>query len=528
MRKHLLYLTNTELTATMWQNGRLSAGQVFPNDESGWAALSACLASCRQVPVFVLTDLIEEDFHRDTIPHVIGRSHKNLVERRLQQLYRDTPYRHASRQGRAKTGRKDDFMLFNALTNAPLLNTWLNIILEQRVPIAGIFSTALLSTTLFKKLQLGNGPVLLITHQSAGLRQSFFHDGYLRFSRLTKLSGQDGAAVAALANAEISKTRLFLANTRQMQRGELLNIVMLDNQETLAAMQALQLDSDAIATRYIGADEAAAVLGNRRIKTLNVFDNLFLGILGANTPASHYELQEQNHAYTLWKSRIVLYALSGAVLASCLFGSGANLIDGMDAGNRNRDLQQSTQRNARQYQAIVDSMPKTAVKPHDMKSAADLHGLLLKNASSPNALLLLISHALDRLPQLTLNTLSWEVAGPTPPADPANPAPAAGAATTLPAALIGIPVKPGEIVTIKGEVLPFKGNYRAALDAVDQFAAQLKNNPGVQVEIIRMPLDLRPGVPLNGELGNPATALTAEFEIKITRSALSGNQNGNQ
>lgn len=564
MRKQLLYLTNTELTAYQWQRGRLSDGTTFQNDESGWLGLSAYLSTSRQVPIFMLMDLIEEDFHQDTMPHVLGNARKALTERRLLQLYRDTPFRHASHQGREKTGRRDDVMLFCALTNAPLIKPWIDTILNLQVPVAGIFSTALLSALLVKQFHPGKEPVLLITHQTAGLRQNFFHNGYLRFSRLTKLPTYDstryaehniatgtiagdngsvdggadlGAAAAALAEiirTEIGKTRLFLANTRQLQRGDSLKTIVLDSPAVLQSLHNLQLETDTFSLQTITPDQAGNAFRLRKHSDTTlmgalVSDHLFLTLLAVKNPTPHYQLREQSHAYTLWKSRIILYVVSAAILTGCVLWSLANAINAVAAGNRLTLLERESASNAQKIQDVLAHTPKAVLNPHDMKASVTLYASLAQHRSSPKNLMLLISQVLTRLPQLSLTELSWEVSDQRDFSNAAQDASAASTAApvtntaaqtaTVSTTLIGVPNQPSEMVVLKGQVLPFKNNYRSALQSVELFCQELTKNKNIQVSVLRQPLDIRPSVGLTGEAGvaesGEGPVPTAQFELKI-------------
>ena len=62
MAKHLLYLTNTQLSAAIWDKGELSSLQVFDNYPTGWTKFAEYLSNVAELPAFFLTDLIEEDF----------------------------------------------------------------------------------------------------------------------------------------------------------------------------------------------------------------------------------------------------------------------------------------------------------------------------------------------------------------------------------------------------------------------------------------------------------------------------------
>ncbi|TDK65698.1 hypothetical protein [Sapientia aquatica] len=520
MRKQLLYLTNKQLTARMWHNGGLSDGQTFAQDAAGLQALSDYVMLDKHVPILLLIDVIEEDFQRDTLPHVIGSARQNLIDRRLQQLYRDTPFRHASFQGRQKTGRKDDLVMFNALTNAALLKPWLDTIIATQVPIEGIYSAALLSAQLFAKLGLGKEPVLLATHQSSGLRQNYFQDGHLRLSRLVQFAEQDPAAVAKLALDEINKTKLFLTNIRLLQRGEKLNVVVLDQAQTLTSLEQLIPGAETSDYRLIDVGQAQHLFGQKADAHEHAIDTLILAQLVKHKPKSHYKISGQSHAYLLWKTRLTLYALSAVALASGIVLGGLNTIDAIDAGWQLHQLRLDTAHNEQRYQAIVNNMPKTAIEPQQMQAAVNVVEMIQAHHSSPKALLNIISQALNHRPELTLDELTWEVAenslvdpaaGEPPPAPVAEP----GVAAPISAGLIGIPNQPIETVILKGQVLPFYKNYRAAIQSVNQLSSDLMRTKGIQVEVVRMPLDTRPTMPLFGQEGDPEENATANFELKI-------------
>ena len=96
--KQLLYLSNDQLTATVWQNNSYAPTKTFPNNEEGLQAFGEYLDAYVDIPAALCVDLVEEDVQRTTIPHVLGRAHHNLLQRKLAQLYRDTPYCRATLQ----------------------------------------------------------------------------------------------------------------------------------------------------------------------------------------------------------------------------------------------------------------------------------------------------------------------------------------------------------------------------------------------------------------------------------------------
>jgi hypothetical protein len=522
-RRQLLYLTNDRLTAYQWERGSHSAGRSFPNDETGWEAFSRHLAGSQDTPAYLLADLIEEDFQRDSLPHVLGRSRRTLVQRRLGQLYRDTPYRQAIQQGREEYGRKDDQMLFSALTNVDLLKPWLDAILKQKIPLTGIYSPALLSVTLIKKLGLTSDNLLLVTHQSSGLRQSFFQGSALKFSRLTPLTDHDPETLADTTARETANTQQFLASARLLPRGETLDAVILAHGASLQRLQSACQDTPAMAHRFLDLADAATQIGLKTPSSVSLCDPLFLSLLGHAIPARHYAQAEQTRCFSLWQVRLVLYILSAGIVAGALLSAGANSLEALHHYQQSRQMDMETHVAQSQYQAVVRSLPHTAASPQNMKAAVNIEQMISRNAPAPTQLLGIVSRALDTLPQIRVDQLHWQVSAETESADSQQsesaPAPQPGAEgkEAAPAAmLIGVPKKPNQTLLIEGEVTPFGHDYRTALESVRLLAVELGKNKQLQVEITRPPLDVRPTEKLTGKAGNEDANTQARFNLKLT------------
>lgn len=519
MRKQLLYLTNAQITAYIWQSGSMSAGHTFYNNAAGCEGFSEHIGEHPNIPTYLLTDLIEEDFQRENIPHVASKARQNLIQRRLTNLYRDTPYRQATLQGREKDGRKDDRMLLSALTNAELPKPWLTAILQRKLPLVGIYSVALLSPLLFKKMDLGKGPVLLVTHQSSGLRTNYFHEGQLRFSRLTLLANDNPQSIAEIAELEIAKTRQFLASTRLMARGELVSVVVLANSEILQHLQKLSPDTADIAHRFIDIADASTMLGLKNLHDISVFDPLVLSLLAQSPPPNQYKVFEHTRFYLIWQSRIVLNILRVVALIGGLLWAGVNVLAAIDATAQARQLERENLISLQHYQDIHKSMPPTLANPHDMKSAVDLEQMISQNSATPDAMLGTISAALSKLDNIKITQLEWQVSATDTSVEDASVEsiqPVAGEEIPLAATLIGVPTKPFETVIIEGEIIPFKNDYRAAHDALDTFLASLNKNPQLHAKITRAPLDLRPAVRLDGQTGNSDAVAKARFSVKLS------------
>jgi hypothetical protein len=516
LSKHLLYLTNTQLTATLWDGSTLLPSVTFDNYASGWAKFVEYLDAHAETPTFLITDLIEEDFQRESIPHVFGKAKKALIDRRLNNLYRDTRYRSAVQQGREKDGRRDDKMLFSALTNEPLIKPWTDALESKNIHLTGVYSVALLSGLIYKKLKLSNEPTLLVTHQSSGLRQSFFRDGYLRFSRLSPETAWSPESIAEMTDVEMAKTRQFLVSTRLIDRDTKINIVVIADKDILEFLLPLSTDNESRKYQLIHLHEAKVLLGLRQLSELNLCDPLFLTLLASNRVPAHYATAEQQRLYFLNQTKVGLNLVSILTIAAAIFITADAGISAYQAISLTKQAKFETKSALAKYQATVSSMPVTVVNPHDMKVVVELHKMLSENSPVPDEKLAVLSAALDALPQIKIHEIKWEASENAPAiADPNQAAPVQGENIPINPVLLGIGGKSSETMTIEAEIVPFKNDYRTAIEIVDELIKNLKKDARLQIELVTPPLDIRTSVKLESLSGKDEDLAKPKFTLKL-------------
>ena len=521
VRKQLFYLTNDELTVYAWQSGLLTRVGRYENAAAGWQGFTDYLELAPPLPSYLLVDVIEEDFQRDTVPHVTGRARAALVERRLAQLYRDTPFRHAEAQGRDKEGRKDARYLFNALTNADLPKPWLAALLKMAVPLAGMYSLASLSQLLFERLKLPAGPVLLVSHQSSGLRQSYFHEGYLRFSRLTPLFDHAPERLVEAFSAETAKTRQFLASTRLLARGEQVQVVLLANSANVDAMQVAAIDNADAVYRLLSLDDTLQTLNLGQFDVDGSCETLYLALLARLRLPSHFPLRDLRHFHQLLRTRATLYGMSAAVALASVAWAASDIFTVFDLRSQALAFEQEAQNAQRRFEQVVGKMPATTVPPHSMKAVVDLEQMIGANVPLPPEQMAELGQALDGLPQLKIVSMKWQALDPASvlaPSDPNAPPPAPPLPGELPpeAVLLGVPGRTAQVMLIEGEITPFNKDYRAAIGSVEQLAAILKRNPKLHAEVTRQPIDVRTSVTLESSAGIEDADAKAGFAMKLT------------
>lgn len=515
--KLLFYVTYDTLSAWHSWRGVLTPGPVLRMVPDDLAAFAAWLRQHPRVPAYLIADLVEEDFQRQSLPHVRGRAGRNMVERRLGQMFRDTPFRHAALQERDPEGRRDDHALFSALTNAALVQPWIGVMEACATPLAAVYSAAHLCGRLVRRLALAQPHLLLITEQGGGLRQSYFQGPHLKFSRLTAFDNSidaDHDIVAATAS-ETARMQQFLTSTRQLERGGMLQVTVLAPAARLPALEQACEDGPESSFHFIGLDSAADIFKLAEVPPTSAA--LLVQLVARSAPPSQYALPSARRFYRIWQARLALHAASGLVLAVSALWLLALAWSIGTASSQAERLRVEAARDDAQYRAAMASFPASAVKSADMKAAVMLDRQLAANAPAPDALAALVSRALEAAPAVRLLSFDWRAADRQgPQSQPDVLAGSSEPAEPVPAALLGLPAPPTQTLRIEGEVALAPSQYRAIVENIQAFAVEMARNPGVTVEILESPIDVRQNVTLSGQMGGYDSGTKPRFVVKMT------------
>ena len=91
-RKLVLCISPSHLSAGLWSGRRLSAVHGFSSEQQDQQAFASFLRAARGVPVYIMADTVDEDYRFETLPHAFGKDRHDMLERKLKQLYRSTPF----------------------------------------------------------------------------------------------------------------------------------------------------------------------------------------------------------------------------------------------------------------------------------------------------------------------------------------------------------------------------------------------------------------------------------------------------
>ncbi|MGL5987028.1 MAG: hypothetical protein ACRCZ5_09165 [Burkholderiales bacterium] len=527
--KILLFISNDSLAAYGWRRRTLSLLGRFQPTPEGRAAFDVLIAGFARIPHYVLLDVVEEDFHTETIPHVYGRDRKALLARKRQQHFRGSHYSNAWLQGREPDGRRDDRVLLSGLLNDELVDGWLNCLQRRQVPLAAVCSMALLCVSVVKRFNPDAEHVLLVTEEAgSGIRQSYYKNGELKFSRLTALQDVDEAELGPKIIAESRRTRQYLASLRLLGRDDVLSTLVLCHADNRERLQEACVRSEGIDFHFMALEDVAAALRLHYPGSISVAE-LLLQLLAKRGRRNHYAPPARRRHFWLWQLgrglvfASVLVVLLGGVTAAWL------LQQSQETASATQILLSQAQRAERQKQQNVlpvSDLPSPAV----MRQAVNRIDLAQQRWPSMTQQLLHLSQLLSRYEALHLSEIAWAVStdesfvtdtpaqGTQQQAGVADTVPAAGDGSEAAPSGDAGPIRRNELVRVRGTVQPFTDNYRFALDTIQQFAGQWARDNAAQVRQLKLPIDIKPSQTIDLEqLRQGREQEHTDFELLLVR-----------
>ena len=515
MSRRVFFLAGGRLAAYHWSGGELLEPLWFGADEDGLTEFALYLAHSPRDPVYLLVDVVEEEFREEAIPHVIGNDRRSLIRTRLNRLFRDPTYSYAVVQGRDLDGRRDDHVLFTALIRPDLLSPWIGQIAKHKVPLAGVYSLPIVSEALIKRMPVESDHALLVTLQSSGgLRQTFFNKKQVKLSRLAIMPPGETPGHASYVLGEIEKIRRYLNSLRQLPHDSPLDVYVVGGRNLLADVTRQSPDSLTTRHHLFELDEVAEMMGMKGPYGADYSDKLFAHVLAKKRLPNQYAPASQTRHHTMYRTRIGLIAASVLLVVASVFVSGTNVVEGVIASSDTVSAKQQTAFYDERYQIARDRMPKIPAEPHDIKTAVEMAEKLRTFKTNPRAMVVTLSEGLADFPGLKLDSINWAasidpdkpITGSRKRADVRTSSNAGGGDSNQPVLY--------QIAHIEGRVDPFNGDYRAALALVRQFAATLLGLPEVEaVHVVELPLDIGADTSLAGNTAQAADS--APFELRV-------------
>lgn len=515
--RRLLFLSSQKAAIYHWQNGELGTSYLFDIDQEGRDNFERYLRETPNTPLCILVDIFEEEYRRETIPHVFGPDRTAILDRKKARLFRDTPYQYTRVQGREESGRRDDRVFLSAITNPAIIDPWTELLDKYKVPMSGIHSLPLFTESLLDEFAEVSDYMLVVSMQSiSGLRQTFFHNKEFRISRLVQMPRYGTTPYAPYIQDEVEKIHRYLSSLRLISIDETLDIYFLLTGGLLDELKEKYQDTAMIRYHFLDINEMAKDSGLSINLNTPFSDQYFAHQFFKKRPANYYATAANTRYSFMRRMRISMLAASILLIFAGFVWSGFNFIEGLTL----KQSSAAAENKARFYQTRYDiargRLQKTPVEPVDLKVAVEIVETLKKYKTSPIEMIRMMGRGLNRFPMVKLDNFEWSM-GLDPDLDNGKNPPNPGNQGVVGFTNVSN-VDSGhlfyQIATIEGHLEPFDGDFRKAIESIDNFAEFLKGGESVyDVSILSLPLDVSSSASLQGN--TQVIRSEANFSIKV-------------
>ncbi|MDR2239200.1 MAG: hypothetical protein LBE33_02025 [Zoogloeaceae bacterium] len=509
-KKYLLCLGAERLVALLWRNGALEEEDCFPPDAAGLAAFAEYLARRRGQDFYLLADSTGEAYRIETLPRAHGADRAALLRRKLDQHYPGAALAAAISCGRVvrneKDSRRDEQFLLAALLEPQSLAPWLAALRAAEARLAGIWPLPLLGGALLAALPAAGAHCLLVSLSASGMRQSFFAQGRLVFSRLLPAETTRVDELAAHCATEAGNIRQYLLGQRLLPRGATMSVVVLAHPAQIGAFEKhCGQNAEGMQIHYQDLHAAAGLIGLKTLPPDSRSESLFLHLLARKPPREQLAPPGERRFFRLRQARAWLFGSGVCALLACLVFAGWEMNGALASRATTEALLQQADGDMRHYQEILKTFPPLPVSAEVLRATVDRFDALEKRSPPPEPLYFAVSRALEAAPRINLERIEWQLSGN--PADSLKPAsaPSVGA----------VPIY--EIAIVHG-ALPaaMAADQRGQLETVNAFVAALRGNPGLRVSVQRMPFEVESDRPLRSA-NAPAQAAPLPFILHLSR-----------
>lgn len=519
-KKIILSATNTQLSAGVWQWGKLRQFQTFQHDEQGRSAFTEFLRQHSHTKIYLLADSVEEDYRLESLPHTVGHARHELLTRKLGQIYRGITYRGAHFIAREKDKRKDDRFLFLSLNNAEFLQGWVACIQTIEAPLVGVYLQSMVSQALLKRLKIKYEHVLLSERLNSGLRQTYLFNGSMRISRLAPIPDAMTERLAYFYVVETEKTRLYLVSQRFVSKETPLNMMLATtDQADIPIARAIEQEH-AQKTELVDLTQLTASFGlsdqqlqkNPELLRMHLLatgcvpDNLApIGLL------SHFKVNAIRDS--------LMFASLGVLLFGLMF-AGYNFQQSYAKNIALRAAQIETTLQEKNYQQAAKSFTPSSIASQDLKASVELHKTITSYPQTPIRLMQVLSRALEKTPTIQINRVRWVQANDGALKDDDKTAYGVNVTDVTEAdANFSLDANTlSEIAFVSGEIKDFTGDYRAALMTVNHLVDDIKSNPEIaQAVLTQAPVNVSSYANLQGSTTDQmsAQANVATFKLRV-------------
>jgi len=514
--RRVLFLSTYKAAVYHWHKGAIGSSYMFDVNEEGRQAFERYLLETPRETCHILMDVYEEEYKRETIPHVFGSDRQALLQRKINRLFHDTAYVSTEVKGREERGRRDDRIFLSAITNPELITPWVKLLDRHKVPLAGINSLPLFTQSLLGFFTASSDQILIVSLQSiSGLRQTFFYKNEFRVSRLVQMPRFGTTSYVPHITEEVDKIMRYLNSLRLTSEDSPLEIYFLMAGELLTDLQKAFHDSHMVRYQYLDLNTLLEKSGLPRRVNTPFCDQLFVHEFLKKPPANRYATGQDRRYFSLRRMHHSMIAAGVILFASCAVWTGLNFMDALTLKQDSLAAEQKTLFYTQRYEQARSRLPQTPVEPAELKVAVEIVQTLKDHKSTPLPTVQAISNALERFPSIRLENIEW-IATTNPDQAMGDDKPLSGIQPQSPitAPVAGPQYSFYHVAMFNAHLENFDGDYREGIATINEFTEILRTQNAVyDIRIIKLPIDVSSTVNLQGNTQSVATEAT--FSIRL-------------
>ena len=414
-RGYALLVSDEVVSLVRVSGGSMERLGVFSNDEAGIGRFAEMVkggklkAAGKSFRVFA--NVIGEDYRLEKVAHLIGKYRTDFHKRRMQKLFRNTPYCMSEVQGRDERGRREDHVLFYGILTEDKITPWVGEILRADGVIVGVYNAATVSLQVMREVVGGDtaGNCLLITlHEQDLMRQTLYRDGKMRFSRVSKVAIGSAAETADSLKREMERAVQYM-NAQKVPVGDGIKIhficpsaMVSQLRETVPSGERIRVtfhDAAAVA-RSMGLSGAVEELGKDSSLLLQSLFSYFR--FGQMSPFNLVRYHWARLIVTLASVAMMTYgayniAVAGGTLATGYF----------DYATRNEELDVRAKSLQADYSAEVATIGDPPSSPDNMRAVSNVFNALTEVDISPSPLMFYFSEAFAKNSGVQVDRIHW-------------------------------------------------------------------------------------------------------------------------
>jgi hypothetical protein len=519
--RRALFVGSDKVSVYHWANNTIGNSYLFDASAEGFEYFGRYLSEVDNDPMYILLDTPTEEYRLDTIPHVFGADRKALIQRKQDRAYRGTSYLYTEVQGREESGRRDDNIMLSAITSPDVIKPWLKVLEANKVPVAGLITVPFLLQEVKNIIPDMQDNALVFSLQSVGgLRQSFFRDKKLKFSRMVKMPRYGTQHYPPILTEELDRIRRYVTNAHLMDDKKPLDIYFFGNQELLDELSKEHINSAQVRYHMLDIGALAKKCGFEQLEEAPFSDKYFVYHLLKNKCKNRFVEKRDLRYFQMSQMNKSLRVASFLFMMSGIIWGGMNVLEGLTYRQQKKSDATKADFYQVRYEIARERISALPVAPADLSTVVDAKNVLNKYNADPVDMFRLISKGLDGFPEIQISNLQWSVN--TDPNyknsgdDPKNTVvkrvqkvPGLGNISDTETAYINY-----QIAMFHAHLENFDGDYRKALATIDSFSAQMSQLDSVhEVSVLSLPLDIGSDASLKGSSKEDASK--ANFSVRV-------------